>query len=87
MLADEGDGRKDGNKKQEGKRHKNKAADFDRGREDGRFDSGLNSLPHDTSAVIGGLADGCIGAAAGRSLTIVQQSTEDKISETSFVFS
>lgn len=87
MRADDGNGPEEKGEKQEGERHKNKPADFDRAWKNGRFDSGLNPLHHDTCAAIGESANGCICAAAGRSLIIVQQSVEDRISETSFVFS
>jgi hypothetical protein len=87
MLADEGNGPEEKGEKQEGQCHKNKPADFDRAREDGRLDPGLNSLHHDTCAAIGESAGGCIAAADGRSLTIVQQSGEARILETNFVLS
>ncbi len=87
MLADEGNGPEEKGEKQEGQCHKNKPADFDCAGKDGRLDSGLNSFHHDTCAAIGESTDGRIGTADAPSLIIVQQSVEDSISDTNFVFS
>ena len=87
MLADESNGPEENSEKQEGQCHKNKPAEFDGAGKDGRLDSGLNSLHYDTCAAIVESAGGCICTADGRSLIIVQQSVEDRISDTNFVFS
>ncbi len=86
MLANEGDGPEEKGEKQEDGCHNNKPADFHCDGKDGRLDSRSNSLHHDTGAAIEDMAGGCI-CAAGRFFTIVQQSVEDRISETNFVFS
>jgi hypothetical protein len=87
VMTDQGDGREDGYKKQEGQRHKNKPANFDCARKDGRLDSGSKALHHDTWAATGESAGNCAGIADGRSLRIIQQSVEDRILATNFVLS
>lgn len=86
MVADQGDGPEEGYINQKGQCHENKPADLDRAGKDGRPDSGLNSLHHDTCAVIRESTGDFVCTADGRSLRTVQESVEDRIAETSFVF-